>query len=118
MSRFARKVDSNHAEIVVGLRKLGVWVWDCSRAAGGGPDLLACYRGKFTPLEVKPPLGPNGGAAHSSLNPLEAAFHRGCPGRIPVVRSVEEAWAAIGGDCGCRGAFRCEKHWLEVGGAP
>lgn len=57
MSKFARRVDANHAQVVAALRAAGCVVDDISAVGGGIPDLLVGYirRGErhFALFEVK-----------------------------------------------------------------
>lgn len=56
MSKYARKVDGNQAEIVEALRAAGYIVHDCSRFAGGFPDLMVGSKSEvIVLLEVKMP---------------------------------------------------------------
>jgi len=55
MSKYARKIDGNHNEVVDYLESNGVAVLDCSRM-GEIPDLLCQYRNEVAAfLEVKMP---------------------------------------------------------------
>jgi len=49
-----------------------------------------------TLMEVKLPLGPQGGDSHSRLTPKEMEFHGRHKGRIVVVRSIDDALRAVG----------------------
>lgn len=44
MSRYARRVDGNHREIILMLQRCGAKVWDVSRLGGGFPDLLVAIK--------------------------------------------------------------------------
>ncbi len=55
MSRYARKVDSNHAAIVKELKRLGASVLVISCSETGAPDLLVGFRGADCLAEVKSP---------------------------------------------------------------
>jgi hypothetical protein len=95
MSRFARRVDSNHAQIVATLRAAGAYVFDTSRLGGGFPDLL-CYHPKAGGMflaEVKDGRRP---PSERRLTPAEERFAKAYPGRLVVVCSPEDALAAIG----------------------
>ena len=64
-------------------------------------DLLVGFRGQWWALEVKQPLGPEGGASKDGqhLSPGQEAFFALCRDlRLPaaVVRTPEEALRAIG----------------------
>jgi hypothetical protein len=81
-------VDSTQAEIVDALRRVGAFVWDCSRLGGGFPDLFVAFRGEAFLLECKAPKG--------RLTGREREFALLCPLPVRVVRSADEALAAIG----------------------
>lgn len=53
MSRYARKVDANHAHIIEALRAVGASVSSLASVGDGVPDLLVGYRGENFLLEVK-----------------------------------------------------------------
>ena len=53
MSKYARRIDANHSEIVKVFRELGCSVFDCSRVAGGFPDLLVGRNKKTVLVEIK-----------------------------------------------------------------
>ena len=76
--------DSNQAEIVDALRKMGVWV----EIIGQPVDLLTLYRGRWLPLEVKPLK-----KTHSKPQQRQTDFIKatGCP----VVKTVQEAIQAV-----------------------
>jgi hypothetical protein len=94
MSRFARRVDANHAQVVATLRAAGAWVWDTSRLGGGYPDLHVYHpRVGALLLEVKDGRRP---PSERRLTPAEERFARAYPGRLVVVCSPEDALAAIG----------------------
>jgi Holliday junction resolvase len=50
---YAKRVDSNHSNIVKTLRDLGCSVFDTSRVAGGFPDLVVGRNNKTVLVEVK-----------------------------------------------------------------
>ena len=96
MRRAARR-DENEAAIVEALRKVGAFVGRINEA--GLPDLLVGHCGKTYLIEVKSPLGPQGGASKNGqkLKPLQVAFHAGWRGEpVHVVRSVADALGLIG----------------------
>jgi len=86
--RLAAKVDGNQKSIVKGLRARGVRVLVLSRVGKGCPDLLAGTPRANTLLEVKTDDG--------DLTPAQAAFFASWPGPKAVVRSLDEALAAVG----------------------
>ena len=53
MSKYARRVDVNQSEIVQAFKELGCSVFDCSRVAGGFPDLLVGRNKKTVLVEIK-----------------------------------------------------------------
>ena len=80
----AAKVDGNHDEIRDGLRARGVFVIDTHRLGDGFPDLVAWSPwAAWQLLEVKMPGG--------ALTEDEYKLHTECPGRIWIVRTMEEA---------------------------
>ncbi len=82
----ARKRDANEKAIVDALRAFGATIF---RLSGEGvPDLLVGYRGTWMPLEVKSEKG-----VFTQLQ--REAMTNGSMAAL-VVRSVDEALAAIG----------------------
>jgi len=81
--KWARRVDGPQAEIVSALRRIGVSVFDASRAGSGFPDLVCGYRGRTWLLEVK--------ADGGSLTPAQEEFHRSFRGEAYIIRSVSDA---------------------------
>lgn len=53
MSKYARRVDANQSEIIKVFKQLGCSVFDCSRVAGGFPDLLVGRNQKTVLVEIK-----------------------------------------------------------------
>jgi hypothetical protein len=84
-----KKVDSNQAEICAALRNIpGVSV-TCTHIVGCGfPDLAVGKDGKTYLLELKSERG--------KFSPWEKKWHAAWTGHVAVVRSIEEALAAIG----------------------
>ena len=74
------------------LRSVGAQPYQLDRPV----DLLVGYRGKNYLLEVKLPLGPEGGKSHSKPNQSQVNFLRTWRGQRAVVRSPQEALEAIG----------------------
>mgnify|MGYP001561855261 CR=1 FL=1 len=93
--RRAAKRDDNEAEIVSALERCGATV---ERLSGADlPDLLVGFRGLNVLMEVKQEAGARGGTSHKELLPGQIEWHTGWKGARPVVvRTVEEALAAIG----------------------
>lgn len=82
-------MDAGQAEIVKGLRSIGVWVQHLHAIGKGCPDLLCWHRGRYFLLECK--------EAGERPNKEQAEFMATCPGEIHVARSPEEAIrAAVG----------------------
>lgn len=98
MSRFARKVDANHALIVEALRKRGHLVQSLASVGAGCPDLLVAKRGsrQLVLLEVKVPRNQRGDL--EQLTPAESAFHAAWhQAPVYVVGGVDSAIAAVEG---------------------
>jgi len=53
MSKYARRTDANHSEIVKAFRELGCSVFDTSRVAGGFPDIIVGKNGVTVLVEIK-----------------------------------------------------------------
>lgn len=85
----AARIDSNHAEIVSALRKMGCSVQSLARLGKGCPDLLIGYQGRNVVLEVKADKG--------MLRAVQAVWRSNWRGHVAIVRSVEEAIAAVHG---------------------
>lgn len=85
-----RRTDANQAEIVDALRKVGCSVMDLSHVGRGCPDILVSDRQQRLHLmEIK--------TAKGKLNKRQQEWHDKWQGPRPfVVRTVEEALAAIG----------------------
>lgn len=83
----ACRVDANQPAIVDALRKAGCLVLPLNRMGNGCPDLLVCWAGVFTLLEVKTPTG--------QLTKEQRAFHAlWAESRIAIVTTPESAIAA------------------------
>jgi hypothetical protein len=87
LARHANQRDGNEKTIVDALRGIGASVVRLDKPC----DLLVGYRGANFLIEVKLPLGPRGGKAHSELNDLQKEFDQTWRGQFDVVRSPEEA---------------------------
>ncbi len=87
MGRRAAKVDANQSEIVAALRAVGASVAPAHTMGGGFPDLVVGHKGVTYLLEVK--------TAKGKLTKDQRAWHPAWRGHLAVVRSVEEALAAI-----------------------
>ena len=84
------KVDANQNAIVAALREARCGVLSLASLGGGVPDTLVWspYTRSYAVHEVK---GPDG-----ELTPDQVTFHAAWPGPIVIVRSVDEALAAVG----------------------
>ena len=85
------KPDANQPEIVQALRDIGAVVFLIGRPL----DLLVCFRGKLTLMEVKNPDGENK-VSKSQAVTIELLKAVGV--HVPVVRSAEEAIEAVTAD--------------------
>lgn len=94
MIRRAARRDGNHAEIVNGLRKAGHDVLDLGAVGDGCPDLLARNRStdRLLLMEVKDPTKP---IRDQRLTEPQVKFHAQWAGSVVVVKSLEDALAAI-----------------------
>ena len=90
MSRFARAVDSNHAEIVATFRALGCVVTTTAPLGKGFPDLAVLHRKRVRLVEVK-----DGRKVPSARKrtPLEVAFALLWP--VDLVECREDAVEAV-----------------------
>lgn len=101
MTRYARRVDSNHGLIRDGLRDEGWDVLDLSGAGDGIPDLcvrIAANRNGTGPASTPHFLEIKDGAKPLSAQKLTAAqekWHSYCWAITSKVRSLEEAKAAL-----------------------
>jgi len=77
----AKRRDALEPDLIAALRAAGVQVWQLHGT--GLPDLLCLFRTRFYALEIK---------SSPSAKLTEAQQH--CP--WPVVRSLEDAFAALG----------------------
>lgn len=84
----ARKVDGNQSEIIAALTKCGALVTDLSGVGRGVPDLLVAVGGKLYLLEAK--------AAKGKLTDAQKDWHARWSGYATVVRTPEQALAAVG----------------------
>lgn len=101
MSRFNRKasVDKNQGVIVEALLKVGATVEFLTAVGSGCPDLLVGWRRRNFLLEVKNPETRYGqGKDENTAGSLEAQqkWHDRWRGHVVVVRSIDEAFEAIG----------------------
>lgn len=78
-------MDDNQAEIVKALRGIGVAVEYIKKPV----DLLICHRGETSLMEVKNPDGKD------QLSREQVEFIARWPGKVHVVHSTAEAFAAV-----------------------
>ena len=89
--RHAKQTDSNQTDIVDGLREAG-----CTVSIIGRPvDLLVGFRGLNHLMEIKLPLGPQGGDP-SVRTPEQVTFFREWKGKVHEVRSLDHALQIVG----------------------
>lgn len=86
---YAKKVDQNQAALVAELRQIGASILHLHTLGKGAPDILIGYRGINTLLEIK-------STPTAKLTPDEANWHALWRGQLLIVRSIEEALAAVG----------------------
>jgi hypothetical protein len=90
MIMVAKRTDHNQAEIVHGLRAIGVTVQDLSQLGKGTPDLLCGWKGRNYLIEVK-----NCEDRAPRLTNCEEEWIRTWAGQVAVITSVEDAIAVI-----------------------
>ena len=88
-----KRIDSNHVEIVRGLRAVGASVQSIATVGNGCPDLLVGVRGFNFILEVK-----DGSKSESRrrLTDDEKKWHDSWRGNVRIVTCLDEALDAIG----------------------
>ena len=86
------KTDDNQQEIIDALREKPIYatVQDLSKVGEGCADILVGFRGVNYLLEIKNP------DTKGKLNMLQKVWHKNWNGQVAVVRTVEEAFRAIG----------------------
>jgi hypothetical protein len=94
MAHRAAKVDANQKEIVEALRSIGATVQHLHAVAQGCPDLLVGRQGVNYLLEIKDGAKPPSGR---KLTSDQVVWHSLWQGAAVVVKSVDEAIAAVGG---------------------
>jgi len=82
-----KRVDSNQAEIVEALRKIGCVVTPTHMVGSGYPDITVGFRGRTILLEIKSEKG--------KLTEAEEDWFLAWTGEAYVVRSVEEALEVV-----------------------
>ena len=106
MSRFSRKVDGNQRAIVAALELLGCKVQSLANVAGGCPDLAVWRAGRWTLLEIKRDKA-------AKLTPAQVVWHKKFAGAATVVRTVEQAFDAVGLRAPDPGCPTCQSGSLE-----
>ena len=91
MSKYAKRVDGNHSEIIAAYEKLGVCVLDLSKVAEltrpGCPDLLCSLHGYTWCSETKTDVG--------ELSPAQISFFEWWKGACKVVRTTDDVVAVV-----------------------
>ncbi len=87
------KVDANQAAIVAALREVGASVQSLASLGAGVPDLLVCYHGVLTLMEIKDGAK---SASRRRLTPVEAAWHAQWRGPVSIVTGIDEALTIVG----------------------
>ena len=100
--------DSNQAEIIAGLRReFGRWaVQSLSMVGDGCPDILVGGQGCNALFEIKDGSRP---PSEQALTDKEALWHRRWPGKVDIVRDLDEAAMY------CRHYFGRERAMRELG---
>lgn len=80
-----KRRDANEPAIIDALRRCGAFVQQVS--GDGCPDLLVCWQGRWTPLEVKTATG--------RLKPSQVK-QQASQAPYPLVRSIDDALTATG----------------------
>ena len=92
MTRYARRLDANHAEIKAAFDKLGCSVVDLSRMGEGCPDLAVGYGGLSMFVEIKDGTKPP--SARKLTKPQEKLFAR-WTGGIRLVTCLDDVAVAV-----------------------
>ena len=79
--RLAARIDRNHLQIALALRKMGWQVFSLAGVGRGVPDLLISKHGYTALVEVKRD-------DKAKLTPAQIKFHASWAGKIYVVRSL------------------------------
>jgi hypothetical protein len=90
----ARRVDSNHSQIISIFRRCGFSVLDLSRVGCGCPDLLVAKAGRLQLVEIKDGAK---SASRRKLTPDQVRFHESWRSSLVICNSVEEALMVIQG---------------------
>jgi hypothetical protein len=94
MTRYAKRTDHNHRDVVDELRETlpDASVFDASGTGAGFPDLVVGWRGTNYLFEIKDPEKPK---SARSLTDAQDVFHLGWQGQVTVVHSAAEIIATI-----------------------
>lgn len=105
MSRYARRTDANHGEIVKTFRALNASVVSLAAVGAGVPDLLVAYRRETILVEVKDGAKT---ASQRKLTPAQKKFHATWGGLIVVLTSKSDVYDLMANwDCyGAKQAVR------------
>jgi len=91
MRKYGR-VDANHTAIIAALRKVGITAFSIASIGNGKGDIVAGWNGRNVLLEVK---NPKQKPSKQRLTKDEIKHHREWNGQIAVVKTAEEAIAAV-----------------------
>ncbi len=87
MSRYARKLDDNHAAIVASLKAMGASVETIQGATAGTPDLVVRIFGMERLAEVKPP--------GEKLNPNQVKWWGAWGREATILRTTDDCAALV-----------------------
>lgn len=91
--RRMKRVDSNHAQIVKGLRAVGATARSTAAIGDGFPDIAVGYRKRNYLFEVKDGSKP---PSRCQLTPKEGKFFAEWNGQVDIIYSLDDALKAIG----------------------
>lgn len=94
MTRFAKRTDENHSDVVAELRQVlpEATVFDASGTGAGFPDIVIGWRGLNYLFEIKDPSKPK---SARSLTDAQDKFHLAWQGQVAIVHSASEILATI-----------------------
>jgi len=94
MTRYAKRTDDNHADVVAEFREAmpEATVFDASGAGRGFPDLVVGWKGKNFLIELKDPDKP---PSRRKLTPAQENMHLQWQGQIAICHSAAEICAEI-----------------------
>lgn len=94
MSRYAKRVDENHKEVVEALRASlpEATVFDASGAGRGFPDLVVGFRGRNYLYEVKNGRVP---PSRRRLTTAQVGMHHNWQGQVAIVHSAADILADL-----------------------